>query len=75
METEPTGLQEVRLRVCAKADTFEMARHIGQEVETLYTNGPYGGGGVSQHVEEVISVASVLLPKSAVNIHVEYSNT
>ncbi len=75
IETKHKGLQEVRLRICAKAATFELARHVGQEVETLYTNGPYGGGGVSQHVEEIISVASVLLPKTAVNVHVEYLNT
>lgn len=66
-------LQEVRLRVCGKADSLERAKKIGQEVESLYTNGPYGGGGVSQHTEEVISVVSVLLPKDQVQTKIEYA--
>jgi hypothetical protein len=71
--SNPQDLLEVRLRVCAKADTLEKARKIGQEVETLYTNGPYGGGGVTQNTEEVISVVSVLIPKDKVKTHVEYT--
>ncbi|RZS97051.1 acyclic terpene utilization AtuA family protein [Cecembia calidifontis] len=71
--SHPQDLLEVRLRVCAKADTLEKARKIGQEVETLYTNGPYGGGGVTQNTEEVISVVSVLIPKDKVKTHVEYT--
>lgn len=72
-QSDPQDLLEVRLRVCAKADTLEKARKIGQEVETLYTNGPYGGGGVSQYTEEVISVVSVLIPKDKVKTHIEYT--
>lgn len=71
--SNPKDLLEVRLRVCAKADTLEIAKKLGQEVETLYTNGPYGGGGVSQHTEEVISVVSVLIPKEKVKTHIEYT--
>ena len=70
---DPQDLLEVRLRFCARADTLEIAKKVGQEVETLYTNGPNGGGGVSQFTEEVISVVSVLIPKESVKTHIEYT--
>lgn len=70
----PESIPEVRLRVVAKTTTLEMARKVGQEVETLYTNGPAGGGGVSQSAEEIISVVSVLLPKDLAKPQVEYLN-
>jgi hypothetical protein len=57
---------EVRVRVSGRtADAAEAAR-IGNEVETLYTNGPYGGGGVTKTVREVLAVQSVLLPREQV---------
>jgi hypothetical protein len=64
---------EVRLRVAARcADKAEAVR-IGNEVETLYTNGPYGGGGATKGVRQVVAVASLLLPRNAVkaSIHME----
>jgi len=36
---------------------------IGNEVETLYTNGPAGGGGACKSARDVVAVASVLLPR------------
>jgi len=44
---------------------------IGNEVETLYTNGPAGGGGVVKSAREVVVVQSVLVPASAVRTSVE----
>jgi hypothetical protein len=64
---------EVRLRVAARcADKAEAVR-VGNEVETLYTNGPYGGGGATKAVRQVVAVASLLLPRDAVNaqVHLE----
>lgn len=64
---------EVRLRVAARcADKAEAVR-IGNEVETLYTNGPYGGGGATKAVRQVVAVASLLLPREAVTprVHLE----
>lgn len=58
---------EVRLRVAARTATREQAEALAGEVEALYTNGPAGGGGASKKVEELISVVSVLLPKSEVS--------
>ena len=54
---------EVRVRVVGRTDTLEEARRIGDEVETLYTNGPAGGGGAFKAAREVIAVLSVLLPR------------
>jgi Acyclic terpene utilisation family protein AtuA len=57
---------EVRLRVAGRADSMEEAVRIGNEVETLYTNGPAGGGGVTKTAREVIAVQSVLMPRELV---------
>jgi hypothetical protein len=54
---------EVRVRVVGRTDTVDEARRIGDEVETLYTNGPAGGGGALKAAREVIAVLSVLLPR------------
>jgi hypothetical protein len=40
--------------------------HVANEVEALYTNGPASGGGASKSVREVIAVASILMPRSAI---------
>ena len=64
---------EVRLRVAARcADKAEAVR-IGNEVETLYTNGPYGGGGATKGVRQVVAVASLLMLRDAIKaqVHLE----
>ena len=58
-ETEP---REVRLRVAGRTATMAEAVRIGNEVETLYTNGPAGGGGAWKAAREVIAVVSTLVP-------------
>ncbi|ABK08120.1 protein of unknown function DUF1446 [Burkholderia cenocepacia HI2424] len=57
---------EVRVRVAGRATNAAEAARIGNEVETLYTNGPAGGGGAFKSTREVIAVQSVLLPRAAV---------
>ncbi len=54
---------EVRLRVTGRTNSLAEAVLVGNEVETLYTNGPAGGGGAFKSAREVIAVASVLVPK------------
>jgi hypothetical protein len=54
---------EVRARVAGRTATLAEAVRIGNEVETLYTNGPAGGGGVTKSAREVVAVQSVLLPR------------
>lgn len=62
-EVEPA---EVRLRVAGRTADRQQAEALAGEVETLYTNGPAGGGGAIKKVEELVSVVSVLVPKSQV---------
>jgi len=57
---------EVRLRVAGRTDSRKVAALIGQEVETLYTNGPAGGGGARQSVREVLAIVSTFIPRSAI---------
>ena len=64
--------EEVRLRVAARTKDRSNAVKIGNEVETLYTNGPAGGGGATKAVSEIVSVASILLPSKDVKAIVTY---
>lgn len=66
---------EVRLRVAGRTRSMDEALRIGNEVETLYTNGPAGGGGVTKSAREVIAMLSVLIPRSFVKpaVHMEVS--
>lgn len=64
--------REVRLRVAARALRRSDAELFTHEVESLYTNGPYGGGGVVKRIQEVVSITSVLLPKAEVPTKVIY---
>ena len=63
---------EVRVRVVGRTDSVKEATRIGNEVETLYTNGPAGGGGATKSIREVVAVASVLLPRSAAIPEIHY---
>ena len=57
---------EVRVRIAGRTPTLADAVRLGNEVETLYTNGPAGGGGVTKSAREVIAIASTLIPRDAV---------
>jgi hypothetical protein len=48
------------------------AVRIGNEVETLYTNGPAAGGGAFKSAREVVAVASVLLPRQRVKPSIRF---
>ena len=58
---------EVRLRVTGRTESLAEAVLIGNEVETLYTNGPAGGGGAFKAAREIVAVASVLVPEDLVS--------
>ncbi|MGA2551245.1 MAG: acyclic terpene utilization AtuA family protein [Burkholderiaceae bacterium] len=64
---------EVRARVAAMSDDLDTALRVGNEVETLYTNGPAGGGGATKSARRVVAIYSALLPRKAVTpaIHIE----
>ena len=63
---------EVRIRVAGRTTTMEEAVRIGREVETLYTNGPAGGGGVRKEARSVIGVVSTLLDRALAEPAVQY---
>jgi hypothetical protein len=64
--------QEVRARVVGRTETLHDAQRIGGEVESLWLNGPAGGGGAWKSAREVIAVVSTLLPRAQVHPHVTY---
>jgi hypothetical protein len=68
----PGDAYEVRLRVAARAATESQAAMVPREVESLYTNGPAGGGGASSSVRRVLSMRSTLLSRDAVTWRVDY---
>ena len=66
------SFSEVRLRLAIRTKTKEAARKVVDEVETLYTNGPSGGGGVSKKIEEVVSICSIFIPREDIETKVIY---
>jgi hypothetical protein len=63
---------EVRVRVAGRTENLREATRIGNEVETLYTNGPAGGGGGFKFARDVVAVASVLLPRELARPQVQF---
>ncbi|MET0879896.1 MAG: acyclic terpene utilization AtuA family protein [Tardiphaga sp.] len=66
---------EVRVRVSGRTETLREAIRIGNEVETLYTNGPAAGGGATKSAREVVAVVSVLLPRDQAAPKVRFVET
>ena len=64
--------REVRIRVTGRTDSLAEAARIGNEVETLYTNGPAGGGGAWKTAREVLGVVSTLIAETKVRPAVSY---
>ena len=61
--TEP---YEVRLRAAGRFFDEEQARLLMQEVESLYVNGPAGGGGVVTSMRENIAMDAAFVPRASV---------
>lgn len=64
--------REVRVRVVGRTASMAEAVRIGNEVETLYTNGPAGGGGAWKSAREVVAVVSTLIPQDRARARVSY---
>ena len=62
-ETEP---YEVGLRVTARCLSAETADALAREVQTLYTNGPAGGGGARIQTGRVVGIVSTLIDRAVV---------
>jgi len=58
---------EVRLRVAGRCPTRSDAEQIGREVQTLYTNGPAGGGGATMHTKPLLGIVSTLIDRDRVD--------
>ena len=69
-DTATDSAWEVRLRVAAHCATKAAALDVANEVESLYTNGPYGGGGAVKSVKEVLAVGSLFIDRSEVQVQV-----
>jgi hypothetical protein len=63
---------EVRLRVAGRTATMREAVRIGNEVETLYTCGPSGGGGATKAARQVVAVRSTLMPAADVHARIHF---
>jgi Acyclic terpene utilisation family protein AtuA len=63
---------EARIRVAGRCETLKDAVRIGNEVESLWLNGPAGGGGATKSAREVIAAASVLVERHLVKPEIAY---
>jgi Acyclic terpene utilisation family protein AtuA len=63
---------EVRVRVAGRTENLREAIRIGNEVETLFTNGPAAGGGATKSARDIVAVASVLLPRDEAKPSVQF---
>jgi 3-hydroxyisobutyrate dehydrogenase-like beta-hydroxyacid dehydrogenase len=61
---------EVRVRVAGRTADLKEAMRIANEVESLYTCGPAGGGGATKSARDIVAVLSVLLPREQVHASV-----
>ena len=66
---------EIRVRAAARAPTREQAERVGEDVETLFTNGPAGGGGARKYVVEQIGIVSTLLDRTLIRPEVTIRST
>lgn len=62
-----TDPYETRLRVAARCVEEPTARKVAEEVETLYTNGPAGGGGARMDVRRLVGIVSTLVDRDDVD--------
>lgn len=63
---------EVRARIVGRTDSMKEAVRIGNEVETLYTNGPASGGGAFKSARQVVAMLSALMPRGKVAPTIQY---
>ena len=64
--------REVRIRVAGRTESMKEAVRIGNEVETLYTNGPACGGGAWKSSRQVVAMGSTLIARNLANHSIGY---
>jgi hypothetical protein len=64
---------EFRVRVAGRTESLKEAIRVANEVETLYTCGPAGGGGAFKSARELVSVVSTLVARDLIKstVHIE----
>ena len=72
LSSQASERYEVRVRVAGRTENLREAVRIGNEVETLYTNGPAAGGGAFKSARDVVAVASVLLPRELAKPSIQF---
>lgn len=65
-------LEDVRVRVGFIHTDKALIDALLAEVESLYTNGPAGGGGVRRHVSESITTQGFLIPRTEIKTSLEW---
>jgi hypothetical protein len=65
-------LEDVRLRVGFIHTDRALIDALLAEVESLYTNGPAGGGGVRRHISESITTQGFLIPRGEIETSLEW---
>ena len=63
---------EVRLHVAVRTKDRKNAVLVSNEGDSIYTNGPTGGGGATMKVSEIINVFSYFIPESDIDVKVDY---
>jgi len=66
---------EVRIRVAGRTDNLIEATRIANEVESLYTCGPAGGGGAFKSARDIVAVVSAFLPREAVQPSIHFGES
>ncbi|UCJ18564.1 DUF1446 domain-containing protein [Pseudomonas sp. MM211] len=69
---EAADPQDVRLRISFVDHDKALLENLLLDAESLYTNGPAGGGGVRRHLSESLGTASFFIPRTAVQQQVEW---
>ncbi|WP_339775118.1 acyclic terpene utilization AtuA family protein [uncultured Thalassospira sp.] len=59
-------IPEIRARFTARTSSMADARRIGEEVESLYLNGPAAGGGVTRSARQIVGIVSGLLDETLI---------
>jgi hypothetical protein len=71
-DTPPQQVRDVRLRVSARVPHQAAADRLITEVESLYVNGPAGGGGVRIASRPTIRTYTAFVPREKVTPHWEF---
>ncbi|WP_320163363.1 acyclic terpene utilization AtuA family protein [uncultured Trichococcus sp.] len=64
--------EEIRLRIAIRTKGIESANKFCKEIESLYTNGPSGGGGIRTYIKEIMAIESILVDEKQIPTSYEF---